>query len=129
MKKFLFLAVCASIFFTSCQRSSDDMVTPSGSSPSGNWKVTYYWDKKNETSNFFGWSFRFLPNGQAEAIKGTTVLAGSWQKTGSKFTINFDADALLSHLSGEWLIVTYTSTAIVLKDDNPLQDDELHLEQ
>ena len=127
MKQLFILAICTSFLFASCERTSDDIVTPAGGSVSGNWKVAYYWDKKNETSNFAGWSFRFLAGGKAEAVKGTTTVTGTWLKTSTKFTINFSTDALLSDLSSEWLIVEYTDSSIKLKDDNPLQDDELHL--
>jgi len=123
----MILAVCAACTLASCERTSNDIVTPSAGVESGNWKVAYYWDKKNETTNFSGWSFRFLADGKAEAVKGTTTVAGTWLKTSTKFTINFSSDALLSNLSSEWLIVSYTDNSIKLKDDNPLQDDELHL--
>jgi hypothetical protein len=129
MKHLLFLAICSSILFASCQRTSDDIVTPSTGAVAGNWKVAYYWDKKNETSNFTGWSFRFLADGKAEAVNGATTIAGTWLKTSTKFSINFNSDALLSKLSSEWLIVSFTDNSIKLKDDNPLQDDELHLER
>ncbi len=126
MKK-IFIAALLTVLFTACERSSDDIVSPNTPATPGNWKVSYFWDKKDETSNFSGWTIRFNAGGKAEAINGSNTATGTWSKTSTKFIIDFGTHVILSELNDDWQIVSFGSNNIQLKDDNPLQDDQLHL--
>ncbi|HSR39555.1 MAG TPA: hypothetical protein VLL95_11620 [Phnomibacter sp.] len=127
-RKYLLYAVLL-ILFTACTRNSDSLVTPNSSvaAAAGQWKVIFYWDKKDETSNFAGWAISFQADGKLTATKGGTTVNGTWSQTSSRFNLSFGTDPLLSDLAGNWQIISITDSLIKLKDDNPSQDDELHL--
>jgi hypothetical protein len=67
----------------------------------------------------------FGSGGQLTATKGAAVVTGSWSESSNKFTINFGADPVLGSINAHWLKLEKTATTIKLKDDNPLQDDQL----
>ncbi len=129
MKKKYLLYLLLVILFTACTRGSDDLPAPDATvaTLNGAWKVSYYWDKKDETSNFSGWSLSFQAGGVATATRGSQVVIGTWSRSSNKFILSFGSDPLLSDLNNDWQVVTFSETSIRLKDDNPLQDDELHL--
>jgi len=93
---------------------------------SGSWKISFYWDQKEETSNFSGYYFMFNSSGQLMAHKGTETFTGTWRETSTRFTINFGNDPVLSDLNKDWLKLEESNTLLKLKDDNPAQDDEVH---
>lgn len=126
MKK-IFIAALFTVLFTACQRSSNDVVSPNTPPTPGNWKVSYYWDKKDETSNFNGWSIRFNTGGTALATNGSNTATGTWSKSNTRFSIDFGSHATLGSINNNWLIISFSSNNIQLKDDNPQQDDQLHL--
>jgi hypothetical protein len=117
----MFTAVLAS-----CSNKKDD--TPSGETnlKDGTWRVSFYWDTKDETGDFAGYALMFGDNGVLMAHKGAAVATGTWSQSSTKLTINF-TDPVLSELNDDWLITEKASTVIKLKDDNPAQDDQLHL--
>jgi hypothetical protein len=117
--------IILALSFNSCTK---DSVTPPNNTtpPSGQWRVSYYWDKKDETSNFSGYSFDFLSAGVLKATKGAAVVNGTWSETSTRFNIDFGADPVLSDINGNWLKTEKTDTSLKLKDDNPAQDDVLH---
>lgn len=94
--------------------------------PTGQWRIHYYWDEKDETSDFTGYTFDFQSNGVVKATKGAVIVNGTWSETSTKFIIDFGTDPILSEINDDWLKIEKTSTFIKLKDDNPAQDDELH---
>lgn len=126
MKRKILLYILLVVLFTACTRSSDDMVAPANSVANGQWKVSYFWDKKDETADFSGWVINFQSSGVATASKGSAVVNGTWSRTSSKFNLSFGADPLFSELNNDWQVLTFSASSIKLKDDNPLQDDELH---
>ena len=128
----LLLALVMVIFFTTLQSSScsksDDVAAINNTSATpiaGSWRVSLYWDKKDETNKLNGYSFSFNTGGQLTATKAGVVVNGSWSESSTKFTINFGTDAVLSDINGEWLKLEKTAGSIKLKDDNSLQDDQL----
>lgn len=127
-RKYLLYAVLVTLF-TACTRNSDSLVTPNSSvaAAAGQWKVVFYWDKKDETSNFAGWAISFQADGKLTATKSGTTVSGTWSQTSSKFSLSFGSDPVLSSLNKNWQIISITDNLIKLKDDNPAQDDELHL--
>ncbi len=93
----------------------------------GTWRITYYWDQKDETSNFTSYTFMFNSGGQLMAHGSSgSVVTGTWSETSTKFTINFGSNPVLSDLNSEWLKTERSGTVIKLKDDNPSQDDKLY---
>jgi hypothetical protein len=121
----IMVAIMITGTLASCSRSSDDLANPTTISTDGSWKVSFYWDKKDETSNFSGWSFAFNSGGTAVATKGSSTVNGTWSQTSSKFILSFGSDPVLSAINSNWLIVEKTTSVIKLKDDNPAQDDQL----
>ena len=123
MRKFLKLCVVlVMVSITACTRNDDDL-----SPAAGDWKVNFYWDKKDETSDFNGWTLRLNSGGQVQAFKGSSTITGTWTETSTKFILNFGSDPLFSELNDDWQIQERTATSIKLKDDNPARDDQLHL--
>ncbi len=92
----------------------------------GTWRVSFYWDQKDETSDFAGYALMFGDGGVLMAHKGSAMFTGTWSQSNTRLTINF-TDPILSELNDDWLITESTSGTIKLKDDNPAQDDQLHL--
>jgi hypothetical protein len=115
---------------TSCTRNNtasgtDDFTTTNP--PSGSYKISFYWDKKDETSDYNGYTFEFAAGGVLKATRAGTVTNGTWSEnaTSQRFNISFPS-APLSELSDNWLIQEKTPNTLKLKDDNPAQDDQLH---
>lgn len=124
MKKFLLISLISIAIFTSCNRSDDNAFSTT-TPVTGRFKISYYWDKKDETSNFSGYTFEFVDGGQINATKAAVTTTGTWSETATKLTLNFTTPAL-SELNNDWLIQEKTPNLIRLKDDNPAQDDQLH---
>lgn len=125
MKAILYTLILCSSLLTACQKQNDNNTT-NVDLTAGTWRVSYYWDEKDETSDFASYNFMFLSNGtfMAHTSSGAAI-TGTWSQTSTKLIINF-TDPLLSELNDDWMITEKTSTSIKLKDDNPAQDDQLH---
>lgn len=124
---FLRISLYALLLFTvvSCKRESVN--NNNTVALSGTWRINYYWDQKDETSNFTAYNFMFNSGGVLMAHTNTgTMISGTWSETSTKFTINFGSDPVLSDLNSEWLKTERSGNVIKLKDDNPSQDDQLH---
>lgn len=121
---FYTLILCCSLL-TACQKQNDDNPTTVDLT-AGTWRVSYYWDEKDETSDFSSFNFMFLSNGtlMAHTSSGAAV-TGTWSQTSTKLIISF-TDPVLSELNDNWMITEKTAASIKLKDDNPAQDDQLH---
>jgi hypothetical protein len=117
--------IILALSFNSCTK--DNTTDPTNTTPpTGQWRVHYYWDEKDETNDFSGYTFDFLSGGVVKATKGATVVNGTWSETSNKFNIDFGTDPVLSEINDDWLKIEKTANFIKLKDDNPAQDDELH---
>jgi hypothetical protein len=117
--------IILALIFNSCTK--DNTTDPTNTTPpTGQWRIHYYWDEKDETSNFSGYTFDFQSGGVLKATKGVIFVTGTWSETSTKFIIDFGTDPVLSELNDDWLKIEKTATSIKLKDDNPAQDDELH---
>lgn len=126
IKSLLVVLVAHTLLSSTCSKKDDDLVTAgAGGDISGTWRISMYWDEKDETADFVGYTFQFNSNGQLAATKGAVTVTGSWTETGSKLIVNFGSHAVLSELNDDWLKVEKTNASIKLKDDNPAQDDRL----
>jgi hypothetical protein len=124
----LVLALVLVIFFTTLQSSScsksDDIATVNSAIP-GTWHVSLYWDVKDETSKFNGYSFSFTSGGLVTATNGGTTVNGTWSESSSRFTISFSAGGALGNASKSWLKELKTATNINLKDDSPSSTEKI----
>jgi hypothetical protein len=125
MKKIVALALFA-VLLVSCTREKGTDASNNTDLKNGTWRINYYWDQKDETSNFSGYILMFANGGVLMAHKGSAVATGTWSETSNKLIINF-SDPVLSELNNDWLFTEKTTTTLKLKEDNPAQDDQLHL--
>ena len=121
----LFLALSLVTLFTTLQSSTcsnDDAISSNTSgAPSGTWRVSLYWDSKDETYKFSGYNFTFATGGQVTATNGS----GTWSESSSRLTLDFGADPVFSKISDDYLKEEKTASSIKLKDDNPLKDEKV----
>lgn len=137
MKKVRFslltLTLLSLMAFNACTNSNDDNLPNSNVTnqltTSGDWKVSYYWDKdKDETNDFSGYSFLFKDNGVLEALKNGVTTNGTWQinSSSNKLIIFMGTARPLENLNDDWIIVEKTDSVIKLRDDNDTHLEELH---
>lgn len=92
------------------------------------WYISYYYDEKDETSNFSGYEFQFKENGVLIATKGGTSSSATWNvdNSSNKLIILFTGVTnYLEHLNDDWLLVERTNDYIKLKDDKSSESGEL----
>jgi hypothetical protein len=127
MKKIIILCFLLSSFMA-CKNSSSNDVNPSNSTILGVWKVSYFFDDKDETSDFNGYTFDFKSDGKFVATFSTNTVNGTWSedKSSNKLIINISGTKALDELADDWLITEKTNTSIKLKDDNVTKNEQLH---
>jgi len=118
---------------TSCENSLAEDVSINDVaevlSSSGEWQVTYFWDKdKEETHEFSGYTFQFKAGGVFEALKDDKLTSGSWSVNSSsqKLIINIGQVKPLEELTDDWIILEKSDQLIKLKDDNDEHVEEIH---
>jgi hypothetical protein len=112
---FLFLGI---LFTAACSKSNDDNSTPGGTNPpaAGAWKITYFFDKQVETSNYTGYTFEFKSDGTLIAQNGAQTWSGTWSTncddSANKFCIFFTGavPSALTELQEDWLIIEKTAS-------------------
>ena len=114
IKSLLALLPMSLFFLFACTNSDDNPsgggnpVTPSA----GVWKVSYFFDKKDETSNYAGYTFDFGANGSLSATNGSQTWNGTWltgfDDSTDKFLIDFTGTvpSALSELEEDWHIIS-----------------------
>ena len=125
-KYILFLIVPFTVLF-SCTKEEADKVL-SDQFTDNTWTISYYFDEKDETSNFSGYAFEFMNDGVLKASKGGTSTSGTWliDNSSSKLTINFQGVTnYLEHLNDDWLLIDRTNEIIKLKDDKTTSGGEV----
>lgn len=132
MKRVLFSAGALMIYLTcsssGCKHDDNSAVTPSNTTTTtptttGKWKVSYYFDKKDETSDYSGYVFEFNSDRTMTAGNNGVNTTGTWgERTDDgkqKFTIALNStDSKLLELNDDWVIESKTDAEIKLKDDN-----------
>lgn len=87
---------------------------------SGTWRVTYYFDDGDETSDFAGYVFTFNSNNTITVVKNALTYTGTWsfyEDDGvAIFELNF-SDSELSELADDWELLEFSNTVVELKDD------------
>ncbi len=109
LQKFLALLLLCVGTLAACHKdkSSGTAFTPSA----GTWKVTYFFDKQDETSNYTGYTFEFGTNGSLSATNGSQTWTGTWltgyDDSTDKFLIDFSGTvpSALSDLEEDWRII------------------------
>ena len=107
------LAFSAAIFTTACSKSNDDNSTPGGNNPpaAGTWKISYFFDKQDETSNYSNYTFEFKSDGSLAATNGSQTWSGTWSTncddSANKFCIFFNGSvpSALGELAEDWRII------------------------
>lgn len=118
LQAMLLLIITSTLMSVSCKK-----VDTGNSQAVGTWRITAYWDKKDETSKFAGYTFYIHAGGHIQAGKGTQVFDGVWSETGTRFVVDFGPDPVLSSINGDWLKENITPTDMKVKDDNPANDE------
>ena len=99
--------------FTACTKSDDN--SNSGNNPTpgdGTWKVSYFFDKKDETAYYNNYSFEFEANGSLSATNGAQTWSGTWltgfDDSANKFLIDFTGTvpSALGELEEDWRIIS-----------------------
>lgn len=78
---------------------------------SGQWKISYFFDKQEETSNYTGYTFDFAANGTLTTQGNGQTYTGTWQTnvddSKDKFVINYTGTvpSALQELEEDWLIL------------------------
>jgi major membrane immunogen (membrane-anchored lipoprotein) len=119
--KSAFFALLAGCFLAAC--SSDDNTVPNNiddTIQSGKWRVTYYWDDKDETSDYNGYAFEFKSGNILTATKGASTHNGTWSSTTDdsrkKLIINFSTPEVLEEISDDWKVIEMTEVKVKLED-------------
>ncbi len=116
---FLLGIFATALSFVSCTKSNDDPQPNNPQTPaSGLWKVSYFFDKQEATTDYTNYTFDFTANGILIVKNGNQTWLGTWT-TGSddsknKFVIAFSGNvpSALSELAEDWLIISMTDTAM-----------------
>lgn len=87
---------------------------------SGTWRVTYYFDDDDETSDYQGYIFTFHTNNTITIVKNAITYTGTWsfyEDDGvNVFEIDF-SDSELGNLADDWELLEFSNTMVQLKDD------------
>lgn len=123
----------ALVFAMACHKDKDQPASASLSSvlTQGNWMVHYYFDNKDETSTFAGYTFTFSANGTFTLKNGATSYTGAWQEVTDngkkKLVIQVNTINFIQKLNDDWEVRSYNATFVELSDDNAGSNHQLHL--
>lgn len=124
MRKILFYSLLL-ISINACKKPGTTNAPAVIDISTGTWRISYFLDEQNKTNNYTGYYFMFLTGGTFMAHGSTDVITGTWSQTGTRININF-TNPVMTDLNRNWLKTEFTGTSIKLKDDNPMQNDELY---
>ncbi len=98
---------------------------------SGRWIVSVFTESGTDySSDFTPWEFQFYENGKVEAIKGATLISGTWTANVDARTItsNFPPDdATVARLNDTWLIFNNSFTLVEANPQNTTRNAYLKL--
>ena len=88
---------------------------------SGDWKVIYFFDEQDETSEFTNFVFTFYADGTALATDGVKNIGGTWLTYGDdgklELLLNFGQDAPFDEIDEDWTVLEFSSNTILLEDE------------
>jgi len=89
----------------------------------GIWRVTYFFDQEDETSDFDGYTFTFNNDNVAIATKNSLSVPGSWDTENSshgetKLYLDFGTTSPLEELNEDWVVVEFSSVRITLEHES-----------
>ena len=96
--------------FIACNNPGNNGNGPTPSA--GSWKVSFFFDKQDETADFNGYVFEFGSNGSLTATKGGQSWSGTWSTgiddSADKFLMDFSgaSPSPLDELEEDWLIIS-----------------------
>ncbi len=85
---------------------------------SGTWRITYFFDNEDETSNYSGYNLTFNSNGTSVAIKNALNINGNWSSfiDSGKLQLLLAFDGLtLNEIEEDWQVKEFNATTIKLK--------------
>lgn len=100
----------------------------------GRWKVVYFYDRKDESYKFSGYTFEFLAAGTLKAyLPGGSVVSGTWQSAsgGSKMLFNISGTEALDELVDDWRVQLQTNDQLKLNNisGGDGHEEQLHFEK
>jgi len=122
MYKLLAFSLFATLLsvFVACDPNSSS--NPSLNTPgAGNWKITYFFDKQDETSNYTGYTFEFGSNNSFKATRNGQTWSGSWSNncddSANKLCIFWSGSvpSALEELAEDWRIIEMSNDLIHLE--------------
>lgn len=131
MRHSLFILAAASLIaLTSCKKDdnskSNTVEGVTKIATDGTWRITYFFDDSDETTNYTGYNFTFGSGNVLTASNGSTTHTGTWSVSDSNskdddlkeldFNISFTAPVNFEELSDDWDITEKSETKIKLAD-------------
>lgn len=127
---FIILAATSLLSFTSCKKEdnpkSNTVAGVTSLATDGTWRITYFFDDNDETTNYNGYTFTFGSGNVLTASNGSTTHTGTWSVSDSNskdddlkeldFNISFAAPENFEELSDDWDIIEKSETKIKLAD-------------
>lgn len=134
MKQIFKVLFCSALLFAAaCKKDKDGTASASLSSviTQGSWMIHYYFDNKDETSTFSGYTFTFSANNTLTLKNGAESYTGSWQEVTEngkkKLMIQVNTINFIQKLNDDWDVKSYNTTFVELNDDNAGANHQLHL--
>jgi hypothetical protein len=125
--KLFSILLTVSLFAASCQKSGSKIITK------GSWMVSLFMeDNKDETSDFFGYTFDFNSDGTLMVTLPTGIInTGRWSydDNSSKYKIMISRNDKLDKVNDEWIIVSKSNDLIELKDDSSTKNELLNFKK
>ncbi len=126
----LLLATTSILSMTACKKEdnpkSDTVAGVTNLATDGTWKVTYFFDDSDETTNFTGYNFTFGNDNVLTASNGSNSYTGTWSVTDSNsdddnlnelhFNVAFSTPVNFEDLTDDWNFVEKTETLMKLSD-------------
>ncbi|HBG70087.1 MAG: hypothetical protein A2W93_10135 [Bacteroidetes bacterium GWF2_43_63] len=117
----LILGLLSVLAFSSCSKDTPAVVQKN--LESGEWKITYFYDKDHEeTTDYAGYTFTFNDDGTIMATTSSGNVSGTWS-TGvddsqDRLYLTFSSPDKLIEISDDWVILEQSNSKIELEDDS-----------
>lgn len=125
MKKIIPALIMLSALFASCKKDDSGTsasalaLSTNATVSTGNWRVTYFFDDTDETSDFAGYSFTFTPGGTVTAVRTGSTVTGTWgtgfDDSKAKLLLAFTSPDDFLELNEDWHILERTDTKIKMQ--------------